>query len=160
MWEVFKLVHSIYFDTDNKLRLSQGFPLNGQDLGEINFHINTRRGEPTKQVFLIMTDAQGLREIIELVYQCVDSNGKYKIYRTSLNQKVRLTSGIIKLQIMLLTPEKETCELSNELTLSLTTERYNLTRQVYLAADLGSKVQGYFEQIVNILTQLKEENEE
>lgn len=154
------MVHSIYFDTDNKLRLGQGFPLNGQDLGEINFHINARRGEPTKQVFLIMTDQQGLHEIIELKYQCADPRGGYKIYRTSLNQSVRLTSGIMKLQIMTLVVGEDMYDLSNELTVSLTTEHYNITRQVYLAAELGSKVQGYFEQIVNILTQLKEENEE
>lgn len=50
--------------------------------------------------------------------------------------------------------------LSDELLVCLSTEHYNLTRQVYLAEELGSKVQHYYEKIVTLFELLMNEKGE
>lgn len=146
---------SIYLEKDGVLRLSKGFPLINQDIGDINFFVYAK-GRVNRQVFLILKDEQGLHEVVELKQIGVASDGRpYKVYRISLKQKLRLTTQRVSLSLFLLEIGTSNYEVSeNTLTLSLTTDRFNLHREIYLSQELGSKVQCYYEKIVTLLEQL------
>ena len=51
---------------------------------------------------------------------------------------------------MELVPGSAEYATSNELSLSLSIEHYEMTRQIYLAEALGARVQGYYTQIVDL----------
>lgn len=144
---------AIYLEKNNVLELKKGTS-STQELGELTFYVYSKIGELPKQVFLIMKDNQGMREIIELDYKGVDATRPYKLYKPGLRQSVRVTSGTVTMQIMVLIAGTDDYFLSTPLTVNVTTEQYNLTRQVYLTQELGSRVQGYYEEIVKLFKQL------
>ena len=108
-----------------------------------------------------MQDTQGLYEIVELEYIRPDNSGyPYKIYKVSLRQSIRLSRGQVRIKLMTLDVDTAQYTLSEELPVCLSTEHYNLTRQVYLAEELGSKVQTYYEKIVTLFELLMNEKGE
>lgn len=107
-----------------------------------------------------MQDEQRLLEIIELNFDRVDKGYPYKIYKVSLRQSVRLSEGMVHIKLMTLDLDTAQYTVSNDIPVYLTTQHYNLTRQVYLAEELGSKVQGYYEKIVTLFEQLINEKGE
>lgn len=148
----------IYYDRLGNLLVGKGVSAH-VDLGEIEFHVaNTHTSNKHKpnQVFLIMTDNKGMRDIIELEYKRASNDPLYRIYAPSLQQSVRIKDGSTTLQLMELVPGSAEYATSNELSLSLSIEHYEMTRQIYLAEALGARVQGYYTQIVDLFQQLKE----
>lgn len=146
---------SIYLEKNGLLRLGEGFPLSKQDIGDINFFVHSENCK-NRQIFLMLKDEQGLHEVVELKQIGVSNNGKpYKVYRISLKQKLRLTTNRVTLSLFLLEISTSNYETSNNtLDLNLTTDRFNLHREIYLTQDLGIKVKGYYEKIVTLLEQL------
>lgn len=143
----------MFMEQNHHLHLEKGFS-SKEDLGNIEVYVYHKIGMPRRQVFLIMEDQQGMREVIELEQKGIKEGYPYRIYAPSLNQSVRLQSGIVTLKIMLLTIGSTEYFMSNPITLTLTTSHYNLTRQVYLSQELGAKVHGYYSKIVELFEQL------
>lgn len=153
------MVTSIFLDKNNNLYFGENFPIGRtQDIGEIEFNIFHKLSE-NRQIFLILEDNQGVKEVIEL--QSLKNSGEpYKIYKLSLDQKIRISSENVKISILTLEIGTDNYTISNELNIKISMERYNLSREIYLSVDLGAKVSNYYKQIVLLLEQLIEENEE
>lgn len=144
----------MYFERLGKLKPEKGFAT-GTDLADIEFYVaKNKNPRITDQVFLIMTDDKGMRDVVELEYKGPAANPTYNIYKVSLRQPVRLVSGMITLQLMALAPGSSDYNLSTEFSISLTAEHYEIARQIYLTKALGAQVQGYYTEIVELFQQL------
>lgn len=144
----------MYFDRLDKLSPARGFA-SGTDLVDIEFHVSKNKNPRIlDQVFLIMTDDKGMRDVVELEFKRPAADAAYNIYRVSLRQPVRLISGKTTLQLMTLTPGTSDYRLSSEFTIDLTTTNFEITRQIYLTQALGAQVQSYYTEIVELFQQL------
>lgn len=142
----------LYFEKLGSLRPAKGFA-SGTDLADIEFYV-AKKSHVREQVFLIMTDDKGMRDVVELEYKQPAANPVYDIYIVSLRQPVRLISGMITLQLMALVPGSSDYRLSTEFTISLTASHYEIARQIYLTKALGAQVQSYYTEIVELFQQL------
>lgn len=149
----------VYLEKTNHLTLAPNFSAI-VDMSEIEFYIYSTPGEKSKQVFLIMEDKLGMRDIIELKYKGVANKRPYKIYTLSLNQSLRLEPGRADISLMILYPNEDDYLLTNKLPVSFTTDHYQLARQVAIASELGAKVEGYYKEIVNLFERLINEKGE
>ncbi len=149
------MITTIYLDRSGSLQLGPGFPLTQpQDISEIEFYVASKMNEQ-KQIFLILEDEQGLRDIVELQYVGMSPDGRpFKRYRIAPDCKLRLTTSQVTLTLFTLTIGTMDYHLSNSIKVLLTTSHYNLSREIYIAAELGSKVQYYYEKIIFTLEQL------
>ena len=144
----------MHFDRLNKLTPARGFT-SGTDLADIEFHVlKNKTPGVIDQVFLIMTDDKGMRDVVELEYKQPAADTAYNVYRVSLRQPVRLESGKITLQLMSLAPGSADYKLSSEFTVELTATNYEIARQIYLTEALGAKVHSYYTEIVELFQQL------
>lgn len=150
----------VYYDRLGRLLLGKGTSMT-VDLGDLEFYVakgHTSNQKPN-QVYLIMTDIQGMRDIIELEYKGVANDPVYRVYAPALRHHVRVKNGSTQLQLMELVPGSDEYTLSTILQLTVTTDQYELTRQVYLTEALGTKVKEYYSRIVDLFQQLKEDIE-
>ena len=148
---------SIYFEKTGSLQFGRAFSLiKTHDIGDIDFFVY-QKNPAKKQVFLVLEDEQGLRDIVELQKIGVASENKpYKVYRISLRQKLRLTTSKVKLSMFILEAGSDEYQASkNSLSLSITTDRFNLHREIFLSQELGAKTKLYYEKIVTLLEQLE-----
>ena len=113
----------VYLEKTNHLTLAPGFPA-VIDMSDIEFYVYSTPGEKSKQVFLIMEDKLGMRDIIELKYKGVANKRPYKIYALSLNQSLRLEPGRADISLMILYPNEDDYLLTNKLPVSFTTDHY------------------------------------
>lgn len=147
----------IHLSRQGMLGFGSAFPLNvPQDIGDIEFMIPYRDGEQ-KQVFLILEDEQGLHEIIKLQHVRTNEDRKLKIYNVSLDHSISLASPHVSLKVFEL--EVGTCNYktsSNSLNLLLTTDNFRISREIYIAQELGDRVQIYYDRIVSLLKVLEE----
>lgn len=149
----------IYLEKTGNFLFASGFP-STIDISDVNFYVYSTAGEKSKQVFLIMEDMQGMRDIIELKYKGVANSRPYKIYSLALDQSLRLEPGRADISLMVLYPNDNDYILTNKLPVSFTTEHYELKRQITIAAELGSKVEGYYKEIVGLFERLINEKGE
>lgn len=144
----------MYFDRLDKLSPARGFA-SGTDLVDIEFHVSKNKNPRIlDQVFLIMTDDKGMRDVVELEFKQPAADTAYNIYRVSLRQPVRLISGKTTLQLMTLAPGTSDYRLSSEFTIDLKATNFEITRQIYLTQALGAQVQSYYTEIVELFQQL------
>jgi len=118
----------MYFDRLDKLNPARGFA-SGTDLVDIEFHVSKNKNPRIlDQVFLIMTDDKGMRDVVELEFKQPAADTAYNIYRVSLRQPVRLISGKTTLQLMTLAPGTSDYRLSSEFTIDLKATNFEITR--------------------------------
>lgn len=150
----------IYYDRLGKLLFGKGTSMT-VDLGDLEFYVangHTSNKRPN-QVYLIMTDTRGMRDIIELEYKGVANDPVYRVYAPALRHHVRIRDGKTTVKLMELVPGSDEYALSTDLSLTLLIDQYELTRQVYLTEALGTKVKAYYSRIVDLFQQLKEDIE-
>ena len=65
-----------------------------------------------------------------------------------LNQTLRITDEFVDMQIMVLDYEASTYHISKTTSLYITTEQYQLARQVFIAQEVGKTVQDCYAKIL------------
>lgn len=120
------------------------------EIGEINFYIPAKLAEK-RQVFIVMKNARNLYEIVELSKSKVPlTNSTTKLYKVPINQALRINNEKIKLKLMLLNTSDEEYLYSQELDIIISTNNYQLARQVYIAQEAGQKIQDLYMKIVGL----------
>lgn len=147
----------IHLSRQGMLGFGTGFPFSvAQDIEDIEFVIPYKNGEK-KQVFLILEDEQGLHEIIKLQLVQTKEDRFQKVYKVTLDHGLSLGTQHVSLRVFEL--EVGTCNYktsSNSLNLLLTTDKFNISREIYIAQELGERVQIYYDKIVSMLQILEE----
>ena len=127
-----------------------------QDIEDIEFIIPFQKGEQ-KEIFLILEDEQGLHEIIKLQYVRDVADRLEKAFKVTLNYKLALSTPKVTLKLFELEANSCTHKTSrNSLSFLLTTDKFNIAREIYIAKELGESIQAYYEKIVSMLTALEE----
>lgn len=127
------------------LRATQFTPNSRYDIGEMNFYISSSMALDA-QVFLILKSEKGLIEIVEL--NRIGSQGSNILYKLSLNQKFRISKERVALKLLVLYPKDGTYKLSSEYIVDVSTEHYELARQVYIAQCVGATIQSTYAKIL------------
>ena len=96
-------------------------------------------------IFLVLKNSQNLYEIVELTKFKRDKN--HIVYQIAANQNLRVSNDLMTLAILILN-SNGTHSFSNELQLNLTTNNYVLTRQVFIAQQVGAQVQDHYKKIL------------
>lgn len=147
----------IHLNRQGMLGFGDGFPLGSeQDIEDIEFMVPYKNGEK-KQVFLILEDSQGLHEIIKLQEVRRMEDRFIKVMKVSLDYNISLSASNVSLRLFELEQDTSIHRVShNSLNVLLTTEKFNLSREIYLARELGDRVQIYYDKIVSMLQALEE----
>ena len=144
----------IHLNRQGMLGFGDGFPLGSKQ--DIEFMIPYKNGEK-KQVFLILEDSQGLHEIIKLQEVRRIEDRLIKVMKVSLDYYISLSTPNVSLRLFELEQDTSIHKVShNSLNILLTTEKFNLSREIYLARELGDRVQTYYDKIVSMLQTLEE----
>ena len=144
---------NLIFETSDKLRTTNFLTEQTYNIEELNIYINAIFGSFI-QVFLILQNERNLYEIISL--EKAGTSGGNVLYKVPINQKLRINNETMSVQIMVLDYRKDLYAYSPKLTMNITTEHYEIARQVYIAQEAGQRIQNYYEQIVMLTEQNKE----
>lgn len=130
---------------NTQLRATQFNPGSQYDIGEMNFYIPFAMASDS-QVFLILKGEKGLIDIVEL--NKVGSQGSNILYKLSLNQKLRIAKEKVLLKMLVLNPKDGTYKLSSGYSVNISTEHYELARQVYIAQCINASTQSAYAKIL------------
>lgn len=141
---------NLIFETTGKLRVTQFNPAVHYDIGELNFYIPTSFGSKV-QLYLVIKDTKNLYEIFELAK--AGSSGNNVLYKTPLNQTLRINDEEVSIQFLILDGSNNTYQISDAFRIIINTNNYVLARQVFIAQQIGAKVQDYYAKIVQLTTE-------
>lgn len=126
------------------------------DVGDINFYLPASKAA-NHQVFLMMKNKKNLYEIVELVRsKSATQSGSNVLYKLPLNQTLRINNDQATLRLMLINIETDEYIYSSELKVNISTEHYALARQVYIAQQVGQKVQDLYMRVLALTEENKE----
>lgn len=135
------------FEENNKIRATNFSPTTYYNIEELNFYISTHFGAQV-QVFLILQNTNKLYEIVELKRAGVQ--GQSILYKLPINQILRVNNEQVSMSLMVLDYNNSLYYYSRPVTMCITTEHYELARQVYIAKEVGSVVQSCYAQILDL----------
>ena len=116
------------------------------DIGDLNFYIPQKSLIQHTQVYVMLKNTKGIYEIVEL--EKVDSSGSNDIYRFSLEQPMRIKDEKVELKILLLNGANGTYIVSNPFDIYLHTNNYVPARQIYIARDIGARMQELYIEVL------------
>lgn len=125
------------------------------NIEDVNFYIPQTRGNGY-QVFLVLKGHRNLYEIVELARSKSASSGTNLLYKLPLKQALRLNNEQVVLNLMLINTQTGEYSYSSEIKINISTDNYTLARSVYVAQQVGQKIQDLYGKIIG----LTEENRE
>ena len=131
--------------------LLKNFQIAGQEISNIDVYF-PRKGK--WQIFLVAESKNGLTEIIEFV-----DVGNY-FYRASLDYPIRIKDEQICGKLLCIDCETHTHFYTGTFHAVLIADKFELARQTYLVKEFGSKIEGYYKCIVQLMEQLFKEKGE
>lgn len=102
-----------------------------------------------------MKNENNLYEIVELAKARVPQSANHVLYKLPINQTLRINNEQVELRLMLIDLETGLSTFSTPIKITISTENYMLTRQVYIAQQINQKVQDLYAKILA----LTEENQ-
>lgn len=114
------------------------------DIGEINIYAPSSM-VTNAQMYLILKNKKGMYEIIELTRS--GSQGTNILYRIPINQALRVNDEEVEVRVLLINNKNDTYKLSSSVNMIISTNYYNLTRQVFIAQQIGQTTQSLFAKI-------------
>lgn len=134
---------NIIFENGGHLRTTQCSASETYGVESLQFYIPNIHTD--SQIFLMLKNSQNLYEIVELTKFKRDKN--HMVYQIAANQSLRVSNDLMTLAILIL-DSNGTHSFSNEVQLNLTTNNYVLTRQVFIAQQVGVQVQDHYKKIL------------
>lgn len=125
------------------------------NIEDINFYIPTGKAE-RNQIFLVLKNERNLYEIVELTRSKGAQSGTNVLYKLPLNQALRVNNEQVVLSLMLIDLTSGEFVYSSTLKVKISTENYQLARQVYISQQVGQKVQDLYIKIVGLTEENKE----
>lgn len=117
------------------------------DIGEINFYYSMS-ALSNVQMFLILKNKKGIYEIIELVRS--GSQGANTLYRVPLNQTLRVNDEEVEVRVLIINNTTNIYNISNVIKMNISTNNYNLARQVFVAQQVGQSAQTALAHIITM----------
>ena len=74
------------------------------------------------QIFMMLTDANGLLEVVELVK--VSESTSEQIYKVKFAQPLRITGPVTKIKYLIYNPDNHTYAMTNEYQMLISIEHY------------------------------------
>lgn len=141
---------NIIFENGSHLRTTQCSASETYGIESLLFYIPNSYDK--SQIFLMLKNNQGLYEIVELTKVKRDKN--HMVYQIAVNQNLRVSNDLMNLAILILNADG-TYSFSDEIALNLTTNRYVLAKQVFIAQQVGAQVQEHYKKIVALTEENK-----
>ena len=145
---------NIIMGESGTLRTTQFSATTQYNIDDMNFYIPKIKAEAS-QVFLILKNDRNLYEIVELV-RSRSAQGTNLLYKLPLKQALRVNNEQVVLSLMLIDTQTGEYSYSTQLKAKISTDNYLLARQVYIAQQVGQKVQDLYVKVLG----LTEENRE
>lgn len=135
------------FEKNGSIRTTSFNASGAQDIGTINFYIDSSLLTNQSQIFLIMQNEDGLYEIIELAKDGATSSAI--LYKVPLNQEIRINDEKAHLSLLILNGKNNTYQISkNKILTHIITNNYRIARQIYIAREVGVQVQNALTKIM------------
>lgn len=137
---------NLILNTSGAIRATQFTATAHYDVGDLNIYVPAQSTVKYTQVFLSLRNEQGICEIIELTK--TGNSGSNVLYKLSLDQPMRISDEKMELKILLLNGTDGTYALSNPFSIYLHTNNYVPARQIYLARNIGARMQELYIQVL------------
>lgn len=146
-------------DTD-KLRFGRGTSLTAYyNMVDLVFHIPQSKVKTGTQVFIVMRQATGARDVIEAVRTgSLKSTYNYYTYKIPATAAVKIQSGLTEIAIMLL-DANDIVTMSGYSGINLDIDNYKFSHQIALLRNLNISVVEHYEKIVELLMKLSKKGE-
>lgn len=146
-------------DTD-KLRFSRGTPFTlAYNMTDLVFHIPQSKVKAGTQVFVIMRQATGARDVVEAVRTgSLKTAHEYYTYKIPATATIKIQSGLTEVSILLL-DENDLVTISGYCSVNLDIDNYKFSHQIALLRNLNISVVEHYEKIVELLMKLSEKGE-
>ena len=134
---------NIIFEDGGHLRTTQCSTDETYGVESLSFYIPNSYNDVN--VFLVLRNSQNLCEIVELTKVKRDKN--HMVYQIAAKQSLRVSNDLMTLAILIL-GSNGIYSFSNEVQMNLNTNNYMITRQIYIAQQVGALVQDYYKKIL------------
>lgn len=141
------------FEGPNKLRVTSFDTAAQYQIESLNFHVSTKFGSRI-QVFMILKDEDGMLEIVELA-KAGAINSTMVPYKLPINQKIRIGNEKVALSILVIDNESGISYTSPATRIHILTNNYTIARQVYIAQEVGAKVQDCYAKILALTEKME-----
>lgn len=147
----------IMCNKDGKLETKNISLTTATDICTVDFYVSASTKIKT-QVFLVLKDpSSGLYDVVELA-ETENSYGR-PVFRVPLISSLRLINSRVELQLCILDVDKSTFEMSDKISLVLSTKNYKLLAETAQASNLSREIKAYYEAIVKALKEIVEKGE-
>ena len=137
---------NLILNTSGAIRATQFTATAIYDVGDLNIYVPMQTTVKYTQVFLSLRNAQGLCEIVKLTK--TGNSGSNVLYKLSLDQPMRISDEKVELKILLLNGTDGTYAISNPFDIYLHTNNYVPARQIYLARNIGARMQELYIEVL------------
>lgn len=116
------------------------------ELERLLFYVSKKYNESS--VCVAITDCCGVFDIIPLTYLRTDTN--YKVYCIDCKNEIRIKSGKCKMIFFVFDKQLQSCKASDNFTINLNIENYNLFHQTYLNKKVLNEAADYYDKILKM----------